>query len=344
MTGNPHRVRRLFVAAALVAVSSVVAAVPPAAARQPKDGPSSPTLTLSTTSLPATGGTVTVSGSDFLVPDHPPGGSVFGGVYVFFGWVRGPGWGPSFRNSSNNDGTFGTTYHYPGDNGGADTRDDGSGVIRLVSFTPGGTSAGETDFHMDTRGNWSTPLVVRGSTYTWTSNVTGRTEMVDCRTVQCGVFTIGAHGKSSRTNELFTPITFTGNPAGMPAPAPGVPNPPAAGGTPAAGGPPGARGPRQASGRGGGATIDGAAVGTGTPDGALPDDPENPAIPIDATDVRAVDAAGGQAAAERLLEAELASESTRGGAALPFVLGGTAVVVIVGITTTLFVRRRRTTG
>ena len=53
-------------------------------------------LSVSTTSLPAgQTSTVTVTGCDYLVPPHAPGIDVFGGVYVFFGWVAGGAWGPS---------------------------------------------------------------------------------------------------------------------------------------------------------------------------------------------------------------------------------------------------------
>src|SRR4051794_24577837 len=45
--------------------------------------------------------TVTVAGSNYLLPQHECGKDVFGGVYLFFGWVKPGGqWGPSWRTST----------------------------------------------------------------------------------------------------------------------------------------------------------------------------------------------------------------------------------------------------
>jgi hypothetical protein len=196
---------------ALVPVAIVVAA--PAASGQtcgnqvnvaPRISPDRTTIGSTETA------TVTVTGSSYLLPNHVCGTDVFGGVYLFFGWVKPGGqWGPSWRSSTSATGLFGQTYSYPGEGGGAETRDDGTGVVRLISFTEGGESGTATDFHMDAAGNWQSSLVVRGSTYTFKDIATGNTQSVDCLQVQCGVFTIGAHGKASRTNEQFSPINFT---------------------------------------------------------------------------------------------------------------------------------------
>lgn len=186
-----------------------------------------PTLNVTPTQLTGNGPwTVNVAGSRYLVPPHAPGTSVFGGVYLQFGWVRPTGgWGPSFRNATNTDGQFGVTYHYPGEQGDGSTRDDGTGTAKFIAFTPGGIDATATDIHMDPAGNWSTTLVIAAPTYTWIDPATGASQTVDCRKVQCGVYTIGAHGKASRTNELFVPVTFTAAAAG-----PGPTGPPATGG------------------------------------------------------------------------------------------------------------------
>ncbi|HVJ95610.1 MAG TPA: hypothetical protein VNC41_02125, partial [Acidimicrobiia bacterium] len=198
--------RRVGVIAIATALALVVAA-PVAEAGQ---GSGNPVLSVSRTSLPATGvSNITITGTDYLVPPHAPGANVFGGVYVFFGWVRaGGGWGPSIRNSTNNDGNYGFTYTYPGDGGDAGTRDDPEGKMRFVSFTSGGTSGSATPYHMDDNGNWSTAMNIHGPTFTWENQGAGTSGTVDCRVVQCGVFTIGAHGKASATNEKFTPINF----------------------------------------------------------------------------------------------------------------------------------------
>ena len=183
--------------------------------------------------------TVTVTGSSYLLPTHVCGTDVFGGVYLLFGWVKPGGqWGPSWRTSTSATGLFGQTYSYPGEGGGAETRDDGTGVVRLISFTNGGESGTSTDFHMDAAGNWQSSLIVRGSTYSYKDIATGNTASVDCLQVQCGVFTIGAHGKSSRTNEQFSPINFTTSSGAVvvPPPAPANAAPGGASGTVTGGG------------------------------------------------------------------------------------------------------------
>lgn len=198
--------RRIAVLAATLLALTVLAT--PAAAGQ---GSGNPKLSVSPgTASPDRVTEITVTGTDYLVPPHAPGIDVFGGVYVFFGWVADPGnFGPSIRNSHDNDGTFGVSYLYPGGGGDAETRDDGSGAIRLISFTTGGESGNATDFHMDDDGNWKTTIRIFGSTFTSTNPATGETTTTDCRQVQCGVFTIGAHGKASATNEKFAPVKFS---------------------------------------------------------------------------------------------------------------------------------------
>ncbi|MDQ7908052.1 LPXTG cell wall anchor domain-containing protein [Phytohabitans sp. ZYX-F-186] len=217
-----HRAARAVSVLALAVALAATAATGAVAARRA----ASPSLAVSPGTLPADRiSTVTVTGKSYLVPPHAPGVSVFGGVYVFFGWVAAADhFGPSIRNSSNNDGTVGVTYAYPGEAGDAGTRDDGSGSMRLISFTKGGASGEATDFHMDDNGNWSTTLRIFGATFT-TTTAGGGSRTYDCRKVQCGVFTIGAHGVASATNEKFTPVKFQGD-----APAAALPRP-SAGGT-----------------------------------------------------------------------------------------------------------------
>lgn len=225
-----RRVRsRILLAALAAAIALPVVGSAPAAAGQ---GSGNPTLSLASTTLfTDRPNTVTVTGRDYLVPPHAPGTNVFGGVYVLFGWVRpGNTWGPSWRSSTSNDGNFGHTFHYAGDGGDPMTRDDGSGTVRLVSFTGGGESGNATSFHMDDNGNWTTTLVVRGSKYQYQDPRTGHAVTVDCQAVQCGIYTIGAHGKASRTNEKFVPVSFVGTP-----PATLVPGQPVPSGPPAPG-------------------------------------------------------------------------------------------------------------
>jgi hypothetical protein len=266
----------------VLGVGSVATA--PGAAAQSTCGntDATPTLTVSPNSVSASAtSTVTVTATDYLVPPHTCGNNVFGGVYVVFGWVAPGGqWGPSWRSSTSSAGQFGTTYSYPGEGGGGDTRDDGSGVVRLVSFTNGGTSGTETPFHMDAVGNWTTTINVRGALFTWKDIGTGATNTVDCRAVQCGVFTIGAHGKASRTNEVFTPITFR-NEGPPPTVASGgvSATPPAAAGTAGSGGgAPGGTGSK-AAGAGTASSGAGATATTAAPAG----DTTTTIAPVDTT-------------------------------------------------------------
>lgn len=173
-------------------------------------GSGNPVLTVSpATALPATGPTtVTVTGKDYLVPPHAAGTAVSGGIYVFFGWVDSTTkWGPSGRNINNTDGNFGTTYLYPGEQGSQDNQNAGSSIGN-VAFTPGGEGADGSPT-MNDNGDWTLQLPVPGATFT-TALPGGGTRTTNCLQVTCGIFTIGAHGKASATNEKFTPVTFAG--------------------------------------------------------------------------------------------------------------------------------------
>ncbi|MBX3313935.1 MAG: hypothetical protein KF906_06415 [Actinobacteria bacterium] len=182
-------------------------------------GSGSPTMAVSVASVPSDRATtVTVRGTDYLVPPHDcPATDVFGGVYVMFGWVASTkGWGPSARSSTSSAGVFGSTYAYPGEGGDASIRDDGSGRVRLVSFTSGGESGAATPFHMDCDGDWETTMTIPSPLIRFVVPSTGETRTIDCRSLasgRCGIFSIGAHGKASATNERFVPITFTGSAA-----------------------------------------------------------------------------------------------------------------------------------
>ena len=106
-------------------LASPVSAAPAAPAQQCGGNTSvAPTLTPSRTTVGQhETATITVTGSNYLVPPHVCGSSVFGGVYVAFGWVKPGGqWGPSWRSSTSATGLFGQTYSYPGEGGGAETR------------------------------------------------------------------------------------------------------------------------------------------------------------------------------------------------------------------------------
>lgn len=202
---------RLRVAAAFCGCALAAALAVPLPAGAAVTDLANPVLTVTPDIAVAPTGptTVTVTGTDYLVPPHAPGSSVFGGVYVFFGWVdTSTTWGPSARNVDNTDGALGVTYLYPGAAGGASTRDAGSGT-RFVSFTPSGESGAAASSSMDRAGNWTATLTVPGASFT-TALPSGATRTTNCLVLTCGVYTIGAHGKVSATNEKFTPIEFGG--------------------------------------------------------------------------------------------------------------------------------------
>jgi hypothetical protein len=210
---HPQRRSRTPRRAALLAATALVVlslGALPATASRTGQGSGSPTLSATPASdLPATSKTtVTVQGVDYLMPvlGSAP---VTGGIYVFFGWVdQSKKWGPSARNVNNTDGNFGTTYLYPGEGGSGATREGQSGTS-FVAFTASGESGTATEYHMDSNGNWTAPVEVPGAVFT-TEIPGGGTKTTDCRKVTCGIFTIGAHGKSSATNEKFTPLKFVG--------------------------------------------------------------------------------------------------------------------------------------
>lgn len=141
------------------------------------------------------------------------GGSNFGGVYLVFGWVdKLPSAGGSFANGD---------YVYA----------DGAGTYQRMVNYPGNTTEPNSPT-MDAKGNWTSDFVIYGSKFTSANGVT-----VDCYKVQCGVFTIGAHGKVNGAGEVFTPVYFdenteinSGERPEQPAKAPVQPNPNALGG------------------------------------------------------------------------------------------------------------------
>lgn len=320
-----------------------------------------PSLTPSRTSIGADEtATITVTGTNYLLPPHECGKTVPGGVYLFFGWVKPGGqWGPSARNSESANGLFGQTYSYPGEGGGAETRDDGSGAIRLISFTLGGDSGESTPFHMDGTGNWQADLVVRGSKFSFVDVMSGQSASVDCLVVQCGVFTIGAHGKPSPVNEQFHPINFTNAQGVVVTPsapatggAGGSANPaatgPITGAAPAGGGSNGTPSAGSGSGSGSGSTGGGNSTGdatTATEDtvsggsvGEAPTDTTPAEVASETTEVE-TDEDGKEIAAT----VQDFGDSGGGGGAGPALWIGiiAALVVVIGGGTAFVARKRR---
>lgn len=134
--------------------------------------------------------TLRVSGSGFQAIS---GGH--GGIYVVFGTVK-PGWQPS------RGGATGSDYFYVPDSESKNNQ----GFQRYVAF-PGSDTAGSANGGtMSASGAWSTELVVPGAVFK-AYDRGGQVRTIDCRTVTCGVITIGAHGVSNSHNETFTPVT-----------------------------------------------------------------------------------------------------------------------------------------
>ncbi len=140
--------------------------------------------------------TLTLSGSGFQSIQ-----GAFGGMYVFFGWVSDPSggsWAPSRGGSTGSD------YRYVPDSEQADNQ----GFQRFVAFPGSETEYAANGGTIAADGTWSTQLVVPGPTFQALDR-SGNAVTVDCREVQCGVITIGAHGVPNANNETFTPVAFT---------------------------------------------------------------------------------------------------------------------------------------
>lgn len=145
--------------------------------------------------------TLTLSGSGFQSIQ-----GAFGGVYVFFGWVSDPAggsWAPS------RGGSTGADYRYVPDSEQADNQ----GFQKFVAFPGSDTEYAANGGVVAADGTWSTRLVVPGPTFQALDRG-GNAVTVDCREVQCGVITIGAHGVPNANNETFTPVAFTDAQAG----------------------------------------------------------------------------------------------------------------------------------
>ncbi|KRF18844.1 hypothetical protein ASG90_02815 [Nocardioides sp. Soil797] len=132
---------------------------------------------------------LTVSGSGFQAIK---GGH--GGAYVWFGTVDG-NWRPS------QGGVSGKNYLYVPDSESANNE----GFQRFVAF-PGSDTASSAAATMSENGSWRTTITVPGPTFKAVGR-NGAVTTVDCRKVQCGVITVGAHGVKNAHNETFTPVS-----------------------------------------------------------------------------------------------------------------------------------------
>ncbi|WP_449282311.1 HtaA domain-containing protein [Leucobacter sp.] len=124
---------------------------------------------------------VTVTGSGYATDNN---GDTAGGAYILFGWVdKMPSQGGSMSAGD---------YVYA----------DGQETYQWMVSYPGSSTQPGTPV-MTADGDWETEFTLYGSEFTSANGVT-----VDCYEVQCGVFTIGAHGKVNAGVEVFAPVYF----------------------------------------------------------------------------------------------------------------------------------------
>jgi hypothetical protein len=120
----------------------------------------------------------------------------FGGIYVLFGSVS-DGWKPSAG------GVGGRDFLYVPD---VQSKDN-AGREKFVAFPGSETASSANGGVIAADGSWSTTIQVPGPVFE-VEDASGGTVKVDCREVQCGVITIGAHAVINANNETFTPVDF----------------------------------------------------------------------------------------------------------------------------------------
>lgn len=119
----------------------------------------------------------------------------YGGVYVFFGTVKGT-WRPS------QGGQTGTNYLYVPDS----ESEDNQGYQTFLAF-PGSDTADQAQGTLKADGTFSASITIPGARFNAVDR-SGKPTQVDCTKVTCGIITIGAHGRSNARNESFTPVRF----------------------------------------------------------------------------------------------------------------------------------------
>ncbi|MEU6347640.1 hypothetical protein ABZ883_42805 [Streptomyces sp. NPDC046977] len=176
--------RALFIAALMAATAVLVPASPATAAARVTVSP--------TTADPEYASELRLHGAGFQSVKNG-----FGGIYVLFGTVSGT-WQPS------QGGTSGEDYVYVQD---SETKDN-HGYQRFVAFPGDPTAYAANGGTLKADGTWDATLVVPGAVFP-AKGRDGSIRQIDCRKVQCGVITIGAHGVANPDNETFTPVRFT---------------------------------------------------------------------------------------------------------------------------------------
>lgn len=136
---------------------------------------------------------VTVSGSGLQsIP------KAFGGIYVTFGYLKNTGrWRPS------QGGKAGKDFFYIAD---AQSKSN-QGYQRFVAFPGSSTADSANGGTLSASGSFKLKMVIPGPTFI-AESTTGSKMNVDCRQVQCGIITFGAHGVANGNNESFTPLSF----------------------------------------------------------------------------------------------------------------------------------------
>lgn len=179
-----------FTAAALVLMPGLGALTPP-----PADSAARLNVTSAagTNKASASGPTtVTVSGSGFQSINKG-----FGGLYVVFGSVANTVWQPSKGGKADKD------FYYVADSQAKDNK----GYQRFVAFPGSNTADSANGGVVKADGTFRLSMVIPGPTFTAATS-SGGTTTVDCREVQCGIITFGAHGVANGRNEAFQPISF----------------------------------------------------------------------------------------------------------------------------------------
>lgn len=138
--------------------------------------------------------TVKVSGSGFQSITK-----AMGGIYVVFGHApQGGTWRPS------KGGTSGRDFFYIADS----QSKANSGYQRFVAFPGSSTADSANGGTLSASGSFSLSMVIPGPTFS-AQTASGASKSIDCREVQCGIYTFGAHGISNANNETYTPVSFT---------------------------------------------------------------------------------------------------------------------------------------
>lgn len=140
--------------------------------------------------------TIKVSGSGFQSI-----AKAMGGIYVVFGYApQGGTWRPSKGGKSGRD------FFYVADS----QSKANSGYQRFVAFPGSSTADSANGGTLSASGAFNLSMVIPGPSFN-VQTTSGASKSIDCREVQCGIYTFGAHGISNANNETFTPVSFAGS-------------------------------------------------------------------------------------------------------------------------------------